>query len=358
MVADDEGEPVGAGSPGSMRAAVYRGPGVVEVVEVDVPRPGPGEVLVEVDACGICGTDLHSVLEGWGRPDSIGGHEWSGRVVEVGDGVDGVAVDDLVVGGPDPGCGSCRPCEDRRPSLCADRNSPGVAPFQGAFADYVRIRADRVVPVPTGLDAHTAAFAEPLAVSLHAITQAAVASGDRVLVTGGGPIGAGIVAVLAAAGHEVVVSEPSPMRAELALALGAARVLDPGELTLPPMPNDVHEAPFDRVFECSGVRAAIETGLGQLRRGGRFVVVGTGLDFPRLDINRVLLNELEITGAFNYDEGGFPAALDLLASGALPTDALIEADAVGLDTMLGAMQALAAGRVAGKVLVRPGAGHD
>jgi threonine dehydrogenase-like Zn-dependent dehydrogenase len=107
------------------------------------------------------------------------------------------------------------------------------------------------------------------------------------------------------------------------------------------------------VFECSGRAPAMEAGLAQLVRAGTLVLVGAGIERPRFDPNRILLNELVVTGAYNHDEDGFERALELLASGALPVDALLEPDAVPLDGILEALHGLADGRLAGKVLVRP-----
>ena len=148
-----------------MTAVVYRGPGALELTSMPVPEIGDDDVLVEVSHCGICGTDLHSVLEGWGRPDSVGGHEWSGVVAEVGKAVRDYVPGDRVIGVAKPGCGSCRLCVDHRPSLCTQRASPGVDDFQGAFADFIATSADSVMSIPTALSLREAALAEPLAVS-------------------------------------------------------------------------------------------------------------------------------------------------------------------------------------------------
>ncbi|MGH9017198.1 MAG: zinc-binding dehydrogenase, partial [Acidimicrobiales bacterium] len=110
------------------------------------------------------------------------------------------------------------------------------------------------------------------------------------------------------------------------------------------------------VLECSGKKAAMEVGFHQLRRGGRLVLVGAGIEAPSFDPNRLLLNELEICGSFVYDEGGFPAALELLTSGAIPVERLIDPDDIGLDDIGATLRELAAGRIAGKVMVVPTAG--
>jgi len=107
--------------PPTMPAAVYTARGEVTVEERPVPSPGPGQVLVEVGHCGICGSDIHIILEGWGKPGVVEGHEWSGVVAAVGDGVDTWAVGDAVVGGPSPRCGRCQRCREGKPSQCENR---------------------------------------------------------------------------------------------------------------------------------------------------------------------------------------------------------------------------------------------
>ncbi len=337
-----------------MRAAIYHGRGDLRVEPVEVPDPGPGEALLRVSHCGVCGTDLHLVLDGWGRPGSIGGHEYSGEIVALGDGASDWQIGDPVVGGPEPSCGSCRPCEAGRPSLCLARAAPGVSPFQGAFAEYVRVSVSQLLRVPPQLSLRDAALAEPLAVALHGITLARVGAGDRVLVTGAGPIGLLALAALRASGVEdVSVSEPHPLRRELAQQLGASRVVEPEALDPPRMPFEVPDSAVDAVLECSGAPAAVESGLAQLRRAGTLVLLGTGAGRPRLDSHRLLLNELVVTGAFNYDDRGFEQALALLGAGRLPTQQLLHQQDVPLDGLLDAMKALAAGRIGGKVLVAP-----
>lgn len=340
--------------PARMRAAVYRERGRLDVEERPLPQLGPHEVLLRVSHCGVCGSDLHMVMEGWGRPDSIGGHEYSGRIAALGSEVRGWQLGEPVVGGPEPGCGACDYCRSRRPGLCRARSSPGVHGFQGAFAEYTKVDEAQLLRLPEGLSLREAALAEPLAVALHAIGLAGARPGARVLVTGAGPIGALSVAALRARGVEDVrVSEPLPARRELALKLGAARVLEPGELELPGMPFARVEDPCDVVLECSGHPDAFHAALAQLVPGGRLAIVGSGMRRPRLDTNRILLNELLVTGAYCYDENGVADALELLASGRLPTRRLIEAEDVALEGLGEAMRGLVEGRLAAKVMVAP-----
>ncbi|MGH8983467.1 MAG: zinc-dependent alcohol dehydrogenase [Acidimicrobiia bacterium] len=338
----------------NMRAAVYRRRGEMVVEERPVPDVGPRDVLLEVSHCGVCGSDLHFVLEGWGRPGAIEGHEYSGRVVAVGDAVTQWAVGDEVVGGPTPRCGECDYCRGGRPSLCDARAKFGEGnEFQGAFAQYKLVDEAELLRVPEGLSLREAALAEPLAVALHGLTRGGVTAGQRVLVTGGGPIGAlSVAAALARGVTEVLVSEPHPRRRALVKRLGAT-VGAPDELATPSYPGDVVDAPFDVALECSGHAVAMEAALGQLRRAGTLVLVGAGIKPPRFDPNRILLNELVITGAMVYDADGFPRALELLASDDFPRDTLIEPEDVPLDGLLGAIERLGAGEIPAKVLISP-----
>ena len=342
----------------TMRAAVFKGPGLIDVEERPDPRPEPGGVVVEVSHCGICGTDLHLLLEGWGRPGLVAGHEYSGRIASVGPGVDGWSVGDPVAVDPQLACGECPQCLVGRPSLCRTRDASAAMHGEGAFATFTRVAAGQLHRVPEALDLRSAALTEPLAVALHAVTLSnlgAASSGARALVTGAGPIGVLVVAALRAMGvDDVTVSEPADARRAAALAIGARTAVVPDELpATPPMPDGVVEGAYDAVVECSGRADVTEHALGLLAPAGTLVITGTGLQRPRIDQMRILLNELVVTGSYNYDADGFERALALLASGAVPGDRIVEADDVTLHEIVPALESLARGERAGKVLVRP-----
>jgi (R,R)-butanediol dehydrogenase/meso-butanediol dehydrogenase/diacetyl reductase len=345
--------------PEKMQAAVLRGKDELVIEEVAVPEIGSSDVLVEVSHCGVCGSDLHMVLDGWGRRGSIGGHEWSGVVVAKGPDVSLWSVGDAVVGGPTPRCGECEMCRTGHPTLCVERDTPGTGGhWQGAFANYTKVDEHELLRVPDGLPLREAALAEPLAVALHGVTNSGVQPGQRALVLGAGPIGALTIAALQAMGiDEVKVSEPSPVRQALARRLGAAEVVGPESLPAPgPFdPGTVVDDAVDVVLECSGHGEAMETGLAQLKRRGTLVLVGAGMARPQFDPNRILLNELMITGAFCYDADGFERSLELLSSGRLPVQELIDPVDVSLAATLDAMHGLAGGEIAAKVLISPGA---
>jgi threonine dehydrogenase-like Zn-dependent dehydrogenase len=340
--------------PDVMRAAVYARPREVNVEPRPVPEVGPHDVLLAISHCGVCGSDIHFVLDGWGRPGSVEGHEWAGRVAAVGDAVTRWRVGDAVIGGPSPRCGTCEHCRAGRPSLCVERNTPGMsAHADGAFAEYTLAPEASLRPVPDGMALRAAALAEPLAVALHGLTRGGVTRGQRLLVTGAGPIGALSVAAAAARGvTDIVVSEPHPRRRALVEQLGAVAV-QPDSLTAPASPGDIVAAPFDVALECSGHAGAMEMALTQLKRAGTLVLVGAGIKPPRLDANRILLNELVVTGAFVYDADGFERALELLARPDFPTDVLIEPEDVPLEGLFDAMVGLHEGDLAAKVMIVP-----
>ncbi|MDQ1477503.1 MAG: hypothetical protein QOE62_2732, partial [Actinomycetota bacterium] len=160
--------------PKTMPAAVFMGLRDVAVENRPTPEPGPGDLILEVSHCGICGSDLHFLLEWGGRAGVIEGHEYSGTVAAVGSDVDGWAVGDRAIGGPSPRCGRCEYCLAHRPSLCLERNSVGDdgGTWQGAFALYKSVHAAEALKVPDTLSLKHAALTEPLAVALHGITQA------------------------------------------------------------------------------------------------------------------------------------------------------------------------------------------
>jgi (R,R)-butanediol dehydrogenase/meso-butanediol dehydrogenase/diacetyl reductase len=343
-----------------MQSAIYRSPGDIGVEERPVPTPAPGQVLVEVAYCGICGSDLHIMIEGWGKPGIVGGHEYSGIVAAVGEAVTSWVPGDAVVCGPSPRCGECRRCREGKPSQCERRGAPVDGDTGGGFARFVLADERSLLRLPDGMSPRVAALAEPLAVALHGITRSGMVKGDTAMVFGAGPIGALTIAALAAMDMgPVVVVEPGERRRRLAADLGASEVLDPTELeTYPPWePERQSPRAVDVVFECSGKKKAMESGFHQLRRGGHLVLVGAGIEAPSFDPNRLILNELTVTGSFVYDAGGFERALELLGSGRMPVDVLIDPDDVSLRGLGQAMRRLADGDIAGKVMVVPGRGE-
>ncbi|MGI9577274.1 MAG: zinc-dependent alcohol dehydrogenase [Microthrixaceae bacterium] len=339
-------------------AGVYRSRGVIEVEQRTLAPPGEGEVVVEVDYCGVCGSDLHLIVEGWGTPGDVLGHEWTGLVSEVGPGVHAFSIGDRVLAAAEPRCGTCTACVAGQPSQCENQD-PMTGEFDGAFATHVLTNASGLMRVPDGMDMRTAAMAEPLAVALHAISRAELDADSEVLVLGAGPIGALAAAALLHAGHRVTVSEPAERRAALAVAIGAT-VVAPDTLATFDMSqvDTLAEPAYDAVIDTSGKASAVEVGFQQLRRGGTIVMVGTGLERPSFDPNRMIVMELSVRGCFVYDADGFERAIALLGEGDFPAATLVDEAEYGLAGIADAAAALADGTHAGKVMIRPGATHE
>jgi threonine dehydrogenase-like Zn-dependent dehydrogenase len=339
----------------SMQALVYTGAGELEVQVVAAPDPGPGEARIEIARCGICGTDLHLVLENYARPGSVLGHEWSGRIAALASDVDGWSLGDRVVAAPPPACGECRSCRRGRPAVCRRRGATDYLSFRGAFAEYVIADSSLLRRIPDKVDDRAAALTEPLAVALHALSLAAPEPDDRVLVTGAGPLGLLAIAALRARGvSDITVSEPASLRRDQAEKVGARRLIEPSDLADPPMGEPV-TTPFDIAFECSGRADAAAAALDQLDRAGTLVLLGTGSTEPRFNHNRMIVLELVVLGSYNYDADGFDDALSMLSSDILPIDELVDPVEVGLLGVASAIRESADGKRRGKVLVDPSA---
>ena len=330
---------------------MYEGNERLSEVTVPVPALTDHDVLVQVAYCGVCGTDIHIVFGdgGWGVPGSVYGHEWSGEVVATGPSVSRWAVGDRVVGG-ERTCGACMFCLSGRPSLCTNLELPS-GPTLGGFAEFVKEHEDALFPVTPGMDLRTAALTEPLAVALHGVTRSGAQAGDRVLITGGGPIGLLTLAALQAKGvRDVTVSEPAAKRHATIEHLGAT-VISPSELEDVASYLSVVSVPYDIVIECSGTVAATTQGLTQLRSGGRLVIVGSNFGTVPLDPLRVLVQEAEIVGSRQYDANGFVDALAMLAGDGFPHQLLLESTDTQFGDLMPLLTQMKRGEVAGKPLV-------
>lgn len=321
-----------------------------------MPVAGPRDVVIRVDFCGICGTDLGEYVEGpimirlephpltGEMPPIALGHEFSGRVSSV-----GTEVDDLTVGAPvtaDPclSCGTCYWCRRGDYHICAYGGAIGLA-ASGGLADYVRVPAARVVKLPDAVDTYRGALAEPFAVALHALDRARVKRGDRILISGFGPVGAAILLAGKALGiDEVLVSEPVLGRRARAMQLGATEALDPTRVSVR---REVFQRTSrvgpDAVFECSGARSALADSLNTVRRGGCVVAVGIGHHDVTFNPQRLIFFERELVGSIGY-RNDVGRAVELMAAGHLTPERLVT-DRIALeDAAVNAFEALAVDR--------------
>ncbi|MDQ0751871.1 L-idonate 5-dehydrogenase [Streptomyces africanus] len=310
-----------------MHACVIHKAGDLRVEELTPSAPGPGEVAVTVAFGGICGSDLHYYRHGrvgdfTVREPMVLGHEIVGHVAALGPGADGPAVGTPVAVHPATPCGDCTECGSGRRNVCADTRYLGSAArtphVQGGFAQHVTVPGAQIRALPPTLDLRRAVLAEPLSVALHAVRRAGDVRGKRVLVTGAGPIGCLVTAVLHHKGAaEIVVSDLIDTPLRIAGACGATGLVRADEPDAP-----AWGAPFDVSVEASGAPAGLRACVERTGRGGTVVLLGLlpPGEVPLLG-NITVTRELELRGAFRFD-AEFDEAIELLA-GPLPVDAVV-----------------------------------
>ncbi len=305
-----------------------RGEGHVELREMPIPEPDPGQVLIAVRAAGICGTDLHIFHDEFPtRPPVVLGHELAGEVAAVGEGVTAVAPGDRVTTETYFHlCGHCRFCRGGQPNLCPERRSIGSG-VNGGFAPYVVVPARNIHPLPEALSFQEAALTEPLACVVHgALELPKVTAGDIAVITGPGAIGLLTLQVARAAGAAVIVlgTAADHRRLELATELGATRVIDIGEEDPAPLIQALTGGwGADIVFECSGAGPAALGLLAHARRGGQYAQIGLFGRPVAWDLDAVCMNELRVTGSNASVPSAWRTALRLLAEGSVRTAPLI-----------------------------------
>ncbi|WP_019819128.1 zinc-dependent alcohol dehydrogenase family protein [Saccharomonospora saliphila] len=301
-----------------MRAAVIDEPGTVRVADVPDPKPGPGQVLVRVGACGICGTDLH-IADGHFPPTPypiVPGHEFAGEIVEIGPDTPGdTAVGDRVAVDPSLFCGHCAPCRSGHGNLCANWGATGDT-VDGAFAEYVAVPAATLHRMPEGMTYRQGALVEPVSCAVHGMRRIGVEAGERFLVVGAGTMGLIMQQLLVRSGARVTVVDRDATRLPRARELGAETVAtDTAEL---------HGETFDAAVDCTGAVPAIEAAFGALRRGGRLLVFGVAPEQDRISLSpfRIYNDEITVVGSMAVLHS-FGAALDLVARGVIDADALV-----------------------------------
>jgi len=292
-----------------MRAAFCRAPGTFTIEEVDRPAPGPGEVVIRVRNCGICGSDLHWYHDQMMVPQVCPGHEIAGEVADVGAGVTALRAGDAVAVEGIASCAACRCCLAGDYHHCPRIGLVGIT-IPGGFAEYLRMPARHCFRVPAGVAFATAALSEPLGVAVHAVRIAGLRIGQRVLVLGAGTIGLmAVVAARAGGAGEIIVTARRPQQKAAALALGADRVVDAAE----PIAADPLEAPVDLVIETvGGVADTLDTAVAACRPGGTICVLGVFTTAPRFPALMLLARELRILGSFVYSRAGAHADFDVV----------------------------------------------
>jgi L-iditol 2-dehydrogenase len=306
------------------------------LVYTDVPDPemGPDEVLIEVRACGICGSDVHGMDGSTGRrrPPIVMGHEASGVIAAVGAEVSGWEVGDRVTFDSTVYCGRCHFCRQGRMNLCDERRVLGVSCDEyrrdGAFAELVAVPERVLYRIPDELSFEHAAMVEPLSVAVHGVERIPVSLGDTAVVVGAGVIGLLAVQALRAAGCGTIISvDLEADRLDLARRLGADVGLKADECdVIAEVRRHSGGRGADVAFEAVGVPAAVQTAIECLRKGGSAALVGNVTPAVELPLQVVVAREIALYGSAAA-RGEHPACLDMIARGAVKLDPLISATA-------------------------------
>ncbi len=307
-----------------MRASFFLGDKTFEVRDVERPRAGRGEIVIRNMACGVCGTDVHIYHGEPGsadvNPPVVLGHEYSGEVVEVGEGVSSLRPGDHVTVDPNIYCGRCEYCRNAKKQLCESMEAIGVT-RDGGFEEYSVVPEAQAFKLAQSLPWEAGAMAEPIACCLHGIDRAEIRPGDTVCVVGGGAIGLIMVQLAKLSGAaEIFLSEPNAKRREVGLSLGAAQAVDPTQ----PGAMEPYLGKADVVIECVGNTPAVKSAFQYAKKGAVIVLfsvpkVDGTFELPLFDVYK---KELTIKGSF-VNPDTHQRAVDLLNAGKLDFSGII-----------------------------------
>jgi L-iditol 2-dehydrogenase len=303
----------------------------LEIADLPEPTPGPGEVLVRVAACGICGSDVHGYDGSSGRriPPIVMGHEAAGRIAAVGAGVKEFALGDRITFDSTIYCGACSPCRRGEVNLCDNRQVLGVSCSDyrraGAFAEYVVVPSRIVYRLPDNLSFTEAAMLEAVAVALHAVSLAQVSPNSTALVLGAGMIGLLVVQALRVAGcSHVFVRDIDSSRLKLAQDVGATAILTAGTDLVAQVLQLSGGAGVDVAVEAVGRNETVGAATESVRKGGTVVLVGNISPEVILPLQKVVTRQIRLQGSC-ASAGEYPQAMELLATGAIQVKPLITA---------------------------------
>lgn len=337
-----------------MLALGFNGPWELSVGERPEPKLRSTDVLIEVIATGICGSDVHGYSGDTGRrfDGQVMGHETVGRVLQKGTDVAGLAMGTLVTVNPLIPCGHCAACLSGEEQVCPDQQVIGVEPsLDGAFAERFVAPAQNVIPISEDIPVMHGALIEPLAVGYHAASRGAVSENDRLLVIGGGPIGQAVaIGARRLGATEILVSEPSAPRRELLEKLGFATTTPEG------LASAVRESlggAATAVIDAVGVDASMAAALENSTTRARIVLVGMGSKTMTLAPYAISIGERELRGSYCYSEEHFRSTADWVSEGHPELDLLIDKE-LPLEDGPEAFRSLADGSIlANKILLVP-----
>lgn len=306
----------------------------LDVTEFDKPTVGPRDVLVQVRACGICGSDIHGYDGSSGRriPPLVMGHEAAGVVSEVGSEVQDFQPGDPVTFDSTVSCGNCFYCRRGRINLCDNRMVLGVScgdyRRHGAFAEYVSVPQHICYKLPPELSFEHAAMIEAVSVAVHAANRTPVELGDTAVVVGSGMIGLLTIQAIKLAGcSQVIAVDIEPSKLEKAKLLGATHLINANDVDVA---SEVQKLTSGRgadvVLEVVGAQATINTSIQCVRKGGTVTLVGNLAPNVEMPLQAIVTRELNVLGTC-ASNGEYPACIELLASGAIRVDEMITATA-------------------------------
>ena len=339
------------------RAAYFTHNSRFEVVQRDIAPAGPGEVRVVVSYCGICGTDIH-IFHG-AMAHRLGarrvlGHEASGWIDEIGEGVEGFEIGQKVVVRPLDHCGSCPACAEGHTHVCYNLRLLGID-ADGGFSEFWTVPSFTVHALPEGVSLREAALVEPLAVACHDVSRGRVVPGETALVIGGGPIGILVAVAARSAGASVILSEVNENRLAVASRMGIETV-NPTETDLENMINErTGGKGAEVVFEVSGSSAGLKATTRTAAVRGRIVMVAIYPEPPEIDMFQYFWRELELIGTRVYEYRDYERAIEMIARGEVNSDMLIT-DHYDLDRIQDAFEALDSSPTAVKTLIEVAGG--
>ncbi len=355
-----------------MQAAVWHGRRDIRLEQVPRPsHPAPDWVQIKVHWCGICGSDLHEYLAGpvfipVDQPhpltgiqgQCILGHEFSGEIVALGEGVEGFSVGDRVAADACQHCGKCPSCKRGQYNLCEQLAFTGLM-NNGAFAEFVNVPANLLYRLPSDFPAEAGALIEPLAVGMHAVKQAGPLLGQTVVVVGAGTIGlCTIMCAKAAGAADVIALEVSSARKAKALEVGANKVIDPRTSdALQELQAYTGQLGADIVFECIGHKDTVQQSIDLLRKGGKAVLVGVFEEPSSFNFFDLVATEKQVVGSLAYN-GEFADVIAMISDGRLNVEPLISGRIHISDILAQGFDELVNNKDQNvKIIVTPGAPH-
>lgn len=336
-----------------MRAAVLNQAKTFDIVDHPDPTPGASDLVLRVEACGICGSDLKAAANM--RAGLVMGHEFCGEIVAVGrDAVGAWKVGDRVASLPLIGCGTCLACQQGDVVHCASgADAIGVGGSSGAYAEYVKVGSHETFHLPESIADGNGALIEPLAVGLHAVDRARLRRGDNVLIIGGGPVG---MAVTLWARHfgarAIVVSDPVAARREQCGVLGATAGIDPSDGVLRDAYHRVVGALPDVVFECVGIPGMVQASIDAAAVHATVVIVGVCSKPDPFVPVVALMKELTMHFVVYYRSADYRYTIDMMREGRIDPLSMVT-ERIGLDEFPAAFEALKHPTTQCKVLVLP-----